>query len=171
MIVLGTLGVATQRVSRDAPPDACLARLTAIDNPRFERTGRTLQFDGTLLFRPTSLYVEGTLDSGDHIYRLNRMLEWERRWFAPSWYRLAATHRYFGDGVPGDVAAQLPVFGENRIELRFVGMDAWTYAVLSNDVFITYCRRLPSIELLIPANGATEPASASGKRHTDDARP
>lgn len=172
LILCGTLGVGTWGIRgfdtlRNAPSEACLARLTAIDNPRFTSSGRHVHFDGTLLFRPVSLYVEGTLDTGDHIYRLNRLMQWKREWFSPSSYRLEATHVYLGDGLPADVASQLPVIGEPKIELHFVRINPWLYGVFSNDVFVTYCRKMPNIDVVLPETQATgkRPATLRPENH------
>lgn len=144
VLVVGMWGVRALDAQRSAPNEACHARLTTLESPRIARSGHRVQFDGTLLFRPTSLYVDGTLDTGEHIYRLNRLINWKREWFASS-YRIETTHRYFGDGVPVDVASQLPVFGEPQIDLQFIKINPWLYSVFSNDVFVTYCRKMPEI--------------------------
>jgi hypothetical protein len=150
VLAVGTWGIRACDIERKTPSDACLARLTAIDNPRFAPSGHEVHFDGTLLFRPSSLYVEGTLGTGERTYRLNRQMQWKRRWFSPSSYRLETTQLYLGDGLPADIASQLPVIGEPQIELHFVKLNSWLYGVFSNDVFLTYCRKMPNIDLMIP---------------------
>jgi hypothetical protein len=161
LIICSVLGFTTLSIrsfdrGSDTPSDACHARLISIDNPRFARTGQTTQFDGTLLFRPMSLYVDGTLETGGHVYRLNRLMIWKQPWLAASSHRLESTHRYVGDGVPTDVASQLPVFGEPQMDLHFVKVNPWLYSVFSNDVFIAYCRRMPDIDTRLLPHGQTE---------------
>ncbi|WP_147432399.1 hypothetical protein [Pararobbsia silviterrae] len=155
-------------VNQDLPKSACMSRLTAIDNPRFDRVGSHVRFDGTLLFRPRSLYVEGAVDVADKSYRVHRMIEWETRWLSPRMRERTATRIYYGDTLPTALADQLPLIGEHAIEIEFIQIDSWLFAVVSNDVFVTYCRRLPSIvvdpnavETLDNAHPASRPSAAS----------
>lgn len=144
----GAFGIGTFNARSDAPPDACLARLITIDNPRFEEIGRQMRFDGSLLFRPRSLYVEGLLEFEGQRYRMNRTLDWRTRWLSPGHRDVRAIHTFLGDTLPTDIASHVPLIGEASLDLQFVKLDAWLYAVFSNDVFVTYCKRMPTIDVL-----------------------
>jgi hypothetical protein len=124
------------------PSQGCHARLTALDHARFERAGSGMRFDGTLLFRSSSLHIEGMLTMGKHAFRLHRQVIWTRNWLTPTHWTLSANHIYFGDTLPSNVAAQLPLFGEPVVELTFTPVDAQQFAVFANGVFFTYCRRI-----------------------------
>lgn len=113
-----------------------------------------MRFDGTLLFRARSLYIEGLLENGDQRYRINRTLDWRARWFAPGHRDIDEMRIYLGDSLPTDVASQVPLIGETSVDLQFVKFDPWLYAVFSNDVFVTYCRRMPTIDMLAHELGA-----------------
>ena len=155
MVSLGAIGLAARiQAQRNAPAEACLARLTAIDNARFDRANRPIRFDGTLLLRPSTLYVEGMLDLGDQSFRIHRLIDWKTRWFEPTSRTFDAVHIYYGDTLPADMAARLPLLGDRHLELRFARVDDWMYGVFANDVFITYCRRMPAIDVALPGDGA-----------------
>lgn len=153
MVSLGAITfVARIQAREDSLADACLARLTAVDNARFDRAKRPVRFDGTLLLRPSTLYVEGMLDIGDQSFRVHRLIDWKTHWFEPTSRTVDTVHVYYGDTLPADVAARLPLIGDRQIELRVVRVDDWMYGVFSNDVFITYCRRMRAIEVNLPSD-------------------
>jgi hypothetical protein len=146
--MLGSIGVLVallilpQQLEPAFPVNGCDARLMALDHARFEQAGTGMRFDGTLLFRNSSLHVEGMLTMGKDSFRLNRQMIWTKNWLTPAQWTLSANRIYFGDTLTSKVAAQLPLLGEPVVELRFIPFDAQQVAVFANGVFFTYCRRM-----------------------------
>jgi hypothetical protein len=140
--VLASLIALVSQLDPALPAQGCHARLTSLDHARFEQTGNSMRFDGTLLFHTSSLHAEGMLTMGNSTFRLNRQVVWTKNWFRPA-LRTQSTNRiYFGDTMPMNVAAQIPLLGEPAVELRFVPLDTQQFAVFANGVFFTYCRRV-----------------------------
>ncbi len=140
--VLASLLALVSQIDPALPAQGCHARLTALDHARFEQAENSMRFDGTLLFHTSSLHVEGVLTTGSAAFRLHRQVIWTKSWVAPA-LRTQSTNRiYFGDALPTNVAAQIPLLGEPAVELRFVPLDTQQFAVFANGVFFTYCRRV-----------------------------
>src|ERR1700743_673361 len=81
--VLVSLLALVSQLDPALPAQGCHARLTSLDHARFEQTGNTMRFDGTLLFHTSSLHAEGMLTMGNATFRLNRQVVWTRSWFRP----------------------------------------------------------------------------------------
>jgi hypothetical protein len=146
--MLGSIGVLAapltlpQQLAPAFPVNGCHARLIALDHSHFEQAGTGMRFNGALLFRSSSLHVEGLLTMGKDTFRLNRQMIWEKNWLTPAQWTLSANRIYFGDTLTAEVAAQLPLLGEPVVELRFTPVDAQQFAVFTNGVFFTYCKRI-----------------------------
>ncbi len=105
--LLATVLLLRQGDEHRLPAGGCIAQLTSLDDARFEQSGEGMRFDGTLLFSDTSLHVEGVLETGSKVFRLNRQILWRESWLSPGRRTLRSNRIYFGDTLPSHIAAPI----------------------------------------------------------------